>query len=140
MYFRPTLLAAAAIFLSIGVSVHAAPEASIPPIKQVAGVAPNATAFKTAEGHKPIVLRDAKTAAEFFAADALKTLLAKVDFEKQMVLVFAWRGSGGDRLESAVAESFPEQIFFTIKRGRTRDLRPHTAVYVLRSNVRWSVK
>ena len=65
---------------------------------------------------------------------------SQVDFEKQFLLVLAWQGSGGDRLNYTVAESFPEQIFFSMKRGLTRDLRPHMQVYALRSNVRWSIQ
>ena len=36
------------------------------------------------------------------------------DFEQQVVLVFAWRGSGRDRSEYAVLESFPEPISGTV--------------------------
>jgi len=36
-----------------------------------------------------------------------------------------------------VAESDPEQVFFTFRPGRTRDLRPHVRVFAVRSNVTW---
>jgi hypothetical protein len=39
-----------------------------------------------------------------------------------------------------VKESFPEQIVFSYKRGRTKDLRSHLKVYVLRSDVKWAVE
>jgi hypothetical protein len=61
----------------------------------------------------------------------------KVDFTRQVVLAFAWRGSGRDKLTSTIAESFPEQIFFKFRPGRTRDLRSHIHIYALRSNVTW---
>ena len=67
-------------------------------------------------------------------------LRKQVDFAKQFVLLFAWRGSGQDRLDAAVAESYPEQIFFSYAPGRTRDLQEHVRVFALRSNVKWSVK
>ena len=67
-------------------------------------------------------------------------LAEKVDFAQQMVLVFAWRGSGQDKLDSQVAESYPEQITFLHTKGRTKDLRPHLEVYALRSNVKWTVR
>ena len=35
---------------------------------------------------------------------------------------------------------FPEQVSFHLKPGRTRDLRRHVKVYVLRSNVKWKVE
>ncbi len=74
-----------------------------------------------------------------FSAQTLvaQSVPEQVDFEKQIVLVFAWRGSGQDKLDYVVAESFPEQITFTYRPGRTRDLRPHVYAYALRSNVAW---
>ena len=44
---------------------------------------------------------------------------------------------GRNELSHVVAESFPEQIFFSFKAGRTRDLRSHIHIYALRSNVTW---
>ena len=111
----------------------------LPPIKQLSGVSPARGVFKTTTRGKPIVIKSEKDAAKHFTGDDLAKLKKQVDFEKQFVLVFAWRGSGGDRLTFNVAESFPEQIFFSLKRGRTRDLRSHVKVYVLRSNVKWKV-
>ncbi len=117
-----------------------APDAKLPPITVLKGVTPKPGVFKAAGRGKPITLRSAEDAAKHFSEEELAKLEKQVDFEQQIVLVFAWRGSGQDRLEYAVAESYPEQIFFTLKPGRTRDLRPHIKVYALRSNVKWSVK
>jgi len=110
-----------------------------PPIKKI-GVIPKQSVFKDASRKKPLEIQTAEEAGKHFGEDSLAKLKKVVDFEKQFVLVFAWRGSGQDRLNYAVAESFPEQIFFTHKYGRTRDLRPHIYVFALRSNVKWSVK
>jgi len=110
------------------------------PIKSVDGVKPKPEAFAKATREKPIELKSKDEAAEFFATEQLDALLKQVDFDKQTVLVFAWKGSGQDKLTFVVAESFPEQIFLTLTPGRTRDLRPHTHVYVLRKGVKWSVK
>ena len=102
-------------------------------------VKPGQSVFKESSWNKPLVLNSKEDAAKHFGEEALKALTEKVDFEKQIVLVFAWRGSGQDKMQYAVKESFPEQIVFARKRGMTRDLRPHTKVFALRSNVRWSV-
>lgn len=115
----------------------AAPDASILPIKDLKAVKPNETVFKEASRQKPLVIKSEKEAAEYFGMDALAALKKQVNFEQQIVLVFAWRGSGQDRLAYSVAESFPEQVFFEYKPGRTKDLRPHTYVFALRSNVKW---
>ncbi|MGF1581238.1 MAG: hypothetical protein ACFCD0_17875 [Gemmataceae bacterium] len=110
------------------------------PIKPVQGLKPTTALFKKARRGKPLVIKSAEQVRNHFGkADAAK-LNKAVDFKKQIVLVFAWRGSGQDKLNYSVAESFPEQITFQIIPGRTRDLRPHFYVYVLRSNVKWRVK
>lgn len=119
--------------IALAGQVHAA----VGPIKAVRGVKPKRSAFKPAGWSKPLVIRSQKAAAEHFAGAAVAALNKQVDFKQQVVLVFAWRGSGQDRLAFTVAESYPEQVFFTYRPGRTRDLRPHVRVYALRSNVRW---
>jgi len=101
---------------------------------------PESSIFKNSNFNKPIVVKSKEEAAKHFGKEAVAALVKAVDFKKQFVLVFAWRGSGGDQLNYSVAESFPEQIFFSRKFGRTRDLRSHAKVFALRSNVKWSVK
>lgn len=100
---------------------------------------PETSDFKDSAWNKPIVIKSQDEAAEHFGEEALDEIAAEVDFEKQIVLVFAWRGSGGDKLEYKILESHPEQIPFSLLPGRTRDLRLHTRVFALRSNVEWSV-
>jgi len=102
-------------------------------------VRPEQSAVQASAWNKPIVITSMQEAAGHFGSGALETL-GQVDFEQQFILVFAWRGSGRDRLSYAVAESLPEQIVFSMQRGLTRDLRPHTHVYALRSNVSWSIQ
>jgi len=116
------------------------PAAQIPPIKELDKLSPKRNALEASSVRKPLLLRSAKDAAEYFAEGELAKLNQQVDFAQQFVLLFGWRGSGQDRLESVVAESYPEQVSFTYKPGRTRDLREHVRVYALRSNVKWSVK
>lgn len=103
-------------------------------------VTPEKSVFKDSAFHKPIVIKSKDDAAKHFGKDALESINKSVDFDKQIVLVFAWQGSGGDKLNYAILESFPEQVPFSLKMGITDDLRSHTRVFALRSNVRWSVK
>lgn len=72
--------------------------------------------------------------------DTRKRVAKLVDFKEQTLLVFAWQGSGGDKLDFVVLESFPEQIRFTVTPGKTFDLRQHVHLYAVRKNVKWSVK
>jgi hypothetical protein len=103
-------------------------------------VTPEQSVFKNSAWNKPIVIKSQDDAAKHFGKDALETIAKKVDFKKQIVLVFAWRGSGGDKLQYRILESFPEQIPFSLRPGVTDDLRSHTRVFALRSNVRWSAQ
>ena len=103
-------------------------------------VKPESSIFKNSNFNKPIVVKSKEDAAKHFGKEAVATLVKAVDFKKQFVLIFAWRGSGGDQLNYTVAESFPEQISFSRKFGRTRDLRSHAKVFALRSNVKWGVQ
>lgn len=139
MSFRPTVLYVVVALvlpaITLGEQVH---DPTVPPIRAVKGVTPKPSVFKTAGRSKPLIIRSEKEAIEHFADAAVATLKKQVDFKQQIVLVFAWRGSGQDRLAYSVAESYPEQVFFTFRPGRTRDLRPHVHVYAVRSNVTWS--
>jgi hypothetical protein len=139
----------ARIFL-VALAVHvagtlAAPEVDarepkdVKPIVEIEKVEPRPIAFEKSSAIEPLELKSVEEAAEIFAGKSLETLKRNVDFDEQIVLVFAWRGSGGDELKFDVAESFPEQVRFTYERGRTRDLRPHVVVHALRRNVKWSV-
>jgi len=110
---------------------------NIPPIRKIGNVLPLRSVFQGGALKKPIVIKSAEEAATHFDAKNLAALKKQVDFAQQVVLVFAWRGSGGDRLNHAVLESYPEQIVFKLNRGRTRDLRSHLYIYALRNNVTW---
>jgi len=107
------------------------------PIKRLADVQPNQQIFQNATVSNPLVLRSTVDAAQHFDEAELAKLKQSVDFEQQFVLVFAWTGSGQDKLDAMVLESFPEQIHFSYERGLTRDLRSHVQVFAVRSNVTW---
>ena len=104
------------------------------PIVEIAEV--KAAAFTLDGARRPLLLQSSAEAAAYFGENDLAVLKDKADFSKQKVLVFAWRGSGQDRIEYEVLESFPEQIRFSYQPGRTRDLRPHVKVFAVRSDVK----
>ena len=81
-----------------------------------------------------------KLSTETSNKEAVAKISKAVDFEEQIVLVFAWKGSCQDRFMFAKSEGHPEQIKFSYRPGRTRDLRSHVKVFVLGSDVKWSVK
>jgi hypothetical protein len=134
-----THLIAIISFLTIVGGLFAAP-ANHPPITELKDLRAEKAVFTDATRTKPIVLKSLKDGAKYFGKEALAAISKAVDFEKQIVLLFAWKGSGQDRLRYVVKESFPEQIMFSYEPGRTRDLRPHVKMFVLRSNVKWTVE
>ncbi len=138
--FRISLVCLTTFIMIVAMSTAKAAEEQVPAITALKGVKPDMSVFKAAKRDKPIALSSTEDAAKHFSKEALAELKKKVDFEKQVVLIFAWRGSGQDQLNYAVLESFPEQVVFTLKPGRTKDLRPHIHLYALRANVKWRVK
>lgn len=126
--------------LAILLTCFAEAETQIPPLRQIDGLTTKPAVFGLAKHPQPIVLHSIKEAAEHFSEAEIAKLKAQVNFDKQILLIFAWRGSGQDKIGSTIAESFPEQITFAYTRGRTRDLRPHVLIYALRSNVTWTAR
>ena len=132
-----SLLIAVVSFLTIVGGLFAAP-ANHEPITELKDLRVEEAGFTDASRTTPVVLKSLKSGAKYFDGEELAAISKTVDFEKQIVLLFAWKGSGQDRFQYVVKESFPEQIMFSCQPGLTRDLRPHVKVYVLRSNVKWA--
>ena len=111
-------------------------EGMLPPIQDITDIKVNEERWKVAKRGVPLTFHSKSEVTKYFAEPQLKLLLKKVDFQKQILLVFAWRGSGQDKMTYTIAESSPEQIAFKILPGRTRDLRPHLNIYAIRKNVK----
>ena len=138
-----TIMVVSAVVACLAARATAAehqPDPKMPAIQELANLLPKREVFKGGRPPQPTVLKSEKEASECFSEAELAKLKEKVDFTRQIVLLFAWRGSGQDKLSYSVSESNPEQITFTYRGGMTRDLRPHIHIYSLRSNVKWSVK
>ncbi|HCQ80716.1 MAG TPA: hypothetical protein DIV46_12130 [Verrucomicrobiales bacterium] len=134
-----TPLIALVSFLTLVSELFAAPD-NHDPIMELKGLSAEEAVFKGASRTKPVVLKSSENGAKYFGKEALAKISKAVDFEKQSVLVFAWKGSGQDRLQYVLKEAFPEQIVFSYKRGRTKDFRSHVKVYVLRLDVKWAAE
>ena len=134
-----TYLIALVSFYTLVGGLFAAP-VNHDPITELKHLSAEEAVFKVASRTKPVVVKSLKNGAKYFGKEALAKISKAVDFEKERVLVFAWKGSGQDRFQYVVKEFFPEQIMFSCKRGRTKDLKSHLKVYVLRSDVKWAVE
>lgn len=112
------------------------------PVVEKLDIAPKHAVFEDATRAKPIGLTSAEDAGKYFEGEALKQINKQVNWTTQQVLIFAWRGSGGDRMTTEVKEGPDDSLIvqYIYTAGRTRDLRPHTYVYAVRKGVKWEVK
>ena len=62
--------------------------------------------------------------------DAAEVIRKKVDFATEKLVLFAWGGSGGDKLAAALTNE-KDLAEFTLTRGKTRDFRLHMHLYVV---------
>ncbi len=112
-------------------------EAMLPPVTpMMAQTLP--VVFEKAPRTTPLEIRSLEEAKAVFSEGGLASLRDQMNFDQQYLVVMAWRGSGQDRMELQIAESFPEQVTFVFSPGRTRDLRSHVKVYALRNKVTWT--
>ncbi len=135
--FMVCLLPFLLLFLALNGQAQAG---GFPPVTRIEAIAVKPLAFEAASHKHPLPIRSAKEAAAYFPSPDLARLRREVDFSRQVVLLFAWRGSGQDRLEYLEQTSPPAAVVFTYTPGRTKDLRAHHQVFVLRSDVVWSLR
>lgn len=136
-----TLTAAVAMTLLASAAVLADDKKANAPIREIAAGEKDKIDTKAGKATEPTKVTTAEELEKRIPdEDTRKRLAKEVDFKTHTLLVFAWQGSGQDKLEYAVQESAPEKVAFTVTRGLTKDLRSHTHLYVLRNDVKWAVK
>ncbi|GIW81072.1 MAG: hypothetical protein KatS3mg105_2879 [Gemmatales bacterium] len=62
---------------------------------------------------------------------------SQVRFATDELLIFAWQGSSGDRLEAKVKGN---QVEFIYSPGVTDDVRPLVRLFALKKGTKWEVK
>jgi len=68
--------------------------------------------------------------------DEAAKIAAEVDFSKDYLLVFAWKGSGKDKLDFDVkAEKAEMHVTFKYFPGATADLRQHRHLFVVQKGI-----
>ena len=88
-------------------------------------------AFEKSRVNKPTLITTADELDKAIPdAGALKK---QVDFTKDKLILFAWGGSGGDKLTSRITDD-GKTVVFTYKGGLTRDLRRHVRLFAIPKN------
>jgi hypothetical protein len=114
----------------------APPNDGQPAMRELGGLEAKPTAFQSGRPLQPKVIRSEKEAGEYLTEEATAEVKKRVDFSKESVLLFAWRGSGQDHLKIATVDL---RTTFSLEAGRTKDLREHVKVLVLGKNAPWGV-
>ncbi len=82
---------------------------------------------------KPVEIKTADELAKagIFADDASRDAVKKqVNFDKEKLVVFAWSGSGGDKIAGELSKDGKAAVF-NFKAGLTDDLRRHQLVFAV---------
>ena len=116
------------MFGSAAFAVEAPEELKPLDLKDVAIVQP-----KEGDVTKPAEIKSAEELAKspLFGAGAADKLAKHVDFAKQKLVVFAWSGSGQDKLAGEFTTGKGPLARFGYTPGKTRDLRQHFVVFVV---------
>jgi hypothetical protein len=96
---------------------------------------------KPGAAKKPTKITTAEELEKQIPDEATRKRLAKeVDFTTHTLLVFAWKGSGKDKIEYSILQSDPPQIEFTFTQGLTDDYRSHVKLFAVKNGLKWAVK
>ena len=84
----------------------------------------------------PVVLISADEASKYFKKDVVAKWAKKINFDKQMIFVWSWRGSGQDRMEPYISQANPKKVLFYNEQGSTKDFSEHLYVYAVRKDIK----
>jgi hypothetical protein len=73
--------------------------------------------------------------------DADDDIKKQIDFDKQKLVLFAWSGSGGDKVTASIGADSNKMsiVYVEYIRGSTRDLRMHVRLYVVPKDLKVEV-
>jgi hypothetical protein len=87
---------------------------------------------------KPRVINSERELEQVFTNQTVQDQLNRaVNFNQQKLLLFAWSGSGGDRLDHKVEG---QEVVFQFKPGVTKDLRAHVELFALAKDTPYQVE
>jgi hypothetical protein len=97
---------------------------------------------------KPQILKSAEDLETFIKSgevlalsdDAdLEAINKQINFDERELLIFAWSGSGRDRLQTILTDGDNSVAEFWYRRGQTRDIRGHLHLIAVKKDVKWRV-
>ena len=124
--------------LAVSASAGAGGHAGIP-MMAITGAEPLPAAIRDVTRKTPLQIRTSQELVKAFGKEQAAKIQKQVDLEHQVVVVFAWKGSGQDQLNYTILKSNPPQYRFSFVDGETDDLRQHVHVYALRLDIKWGI-
>ena len=111
-------------------------------VREISGLKPGGPANTRGSANKPTVIKDKAGVAKSFSDKATQAKILKdVNFDKEILLVFRWAGSGQDRIAATGKKTDKGiEVIFGYTRGLTRDLRRHFKVFAVAKDAKWSVE
>ena len=107
-------------------------------VKEIPIKGMNVNVMGTANVFKPNEIKTLEELEKIFQTKADAEAIGKeIDFAKQKLVLFAWSGSGGDKL-SYTADK--DEVAFALKRGLTRDLRQHRLLFAMPKDAKFKVE
>jgi len=98
-------------------------------------------AVKSGDWDKPHPISADDDLKKFISdAPTRKKVLGAIDFQTHVLLLFAWQGSGGDKIAAKIVEETPQEIRFTMKAGATDDIRQNVQLFAVAKETRWTAK
>ena len=111
-------------------------------VREITGLSPASPNAGRGTANKPTVVQDKAAVAKAFSDKATQQAVMKqVNFDKEILLVFRWAGSGQDRI-AATSQKTKDglTVTFGYSRGLTRDLRRHFKVFAVAKDAKWKVE
>jgi hypothetical protein len=131
MYLRKVLVAAISLIVPLGLSAG-----EVGKLREIDAKGVNVD-FEKGSVSKPKMIASAEDLDKAIPkADAIKK---KVDFSKDKLLLFAWGGSGGDKLTAKLSDD-GKTVVFTYKAGLTRDFRRHVHLFAMPKNAEFKLE
>jgi hypothetical protein len=107
-----------------------------PAVKELTAAGVDAALYRGSVKRPTFIDKDKSLSSAFDTEAAREAVKKQVNFKEQYLLLFAWSGSGQDKLEFDVNDT---EVIFAFTPGRTRDLRRHAHLFVLPKGATWKV-
>lgn len=86
-----------------------------------------------------IPMESFEDAAKYLNRASIESLDGKIDFQKDKLLLFAWKGSESDNFYVSPLISRPPEAKFTYNPGQDEKLKTHVKIFALQKDAKWSV-